>query len=179
MINDRLNLGTYLNDLNQLNGIVEVGVLFGEFSEVLLKTYNGKVFMVDPWINQSPNDYLDGCNSVNMHAASIRVLKMAQKYPMKAYPLKMFSHEALQSFSDGSLSCVYIDGNHAYDWVVKDLENWWPKVRPGGIFGGHDFYEAHTPFHECGVETAVKEFSDKIGLPFTTSQCTSWWITKL
>ena len=33
---------------------------------------------------------------------------------------------------------VFIDGNHSYEYVKKDLENYWPKVRDGGIVALHD-----------------------------------------
>jgi hypothetical protein len=38
-----------------------------------------------------------------------------------------------------SLDFVYIDANHKYDAVKKDLELWYPKVRKGGVFAGHDY----------------------------------------
>tara|TARA_R110002110_G_scaffold414950_1_gene646704 strand:- start:8268 stop:8927 length:660 start_codon:yes stop_codon:yes gene_type:complete len=33
---------------------------------------------------------------------------------------------------------VFIDGNHSYEYVKKDLENYWPKVKDGGIVALHD-----------------------------------------
>ena len=33
---------------------------------------------------------------------------------------------------------VFIDGNHSYEYVKKDLENFWPKVKDGGIIALHD-----------------------------------------
>jgi predicted O-methyltransferase YrrM len=33
---------------------------------------------------------------------------------------------------------VFIDGNHSYDYVKKDLENYYPKVKNGGIIALHD-----------------------------------------
>ena len=34
---------------------------------------------------------------------------------------------------------IYIDGNHEYDFVKKDLENYYPKLKDGGILAGDDF----------------------------------------
>ena len=34
---------------------------------------------------------------------------------------------------------IYIDGNHKYEEVLSDLENWVPKVKNGGWITGHDF----------------------------------------
>ena len=33
---------------------------------------------------------------------------------------------------------VFIDGDHRYESVRRDIQAWLPKVRPGGIMGGHD-----------------------------------------
>ena len=33
---------------------------------------------------------------------------------------------------------VFIDGNHSYEYVKKDLENYYPKVKDGGIIALHD-----------------------------------------
>jgi len=43
-------------------------------------------------------------------------------------------HEDITELYDA----VFIDGNHSYEYVKKDLENYWPKVRDGGIVALHD-----------------------------------------
>lgn len=49
------------------------------------------------------------------------------------------SAESASQFDDGSLDGVFIDAAHDYDSVVKDLAAWYPKVKPDGIFSGHDY----------------------------------------
>jgi hypothetical protein len=53
--------------------------------------------------------------------------------------LRLDSHEAANLFSDGRLDMVYIDADHSYDAVVRDIIAWGPKVCSGGILGGHDY----------------------------------------
>ena len=36
------------------------------------------------------------------------------------------------------LDFVYIDGNHAYEYVKKDIGLYYPKLKKGGVIGGHD-----------------------------------------
>jgi len=36
------------------------------------------------------------------------------------------------------VDAVFIDGNHSYEYVKKDLENYYSKVREGGIVALHD-----------------------------------------
>lgn len=52
-----------------------------------------------------------------------------------------------------NLDFVYIDGNHDYEYAKADLETYWPKVRWGGVIGGHDYGD--------GVQKAVLEFLDR------------------
>ncbi len=60
------------------------------------------------------------------------------------------SAEMAREVADGSLSFVYIDAGHEYTDVRKDILAWRPKVKKGGILGGHD--AIHEP-----VERAVHE----------------------
>jgi hypothetical protein len=53
---------------------------------------------------------------------------------------------------------VYIDGNHGYRAVSEDIRAWWPKIRPGGVLGGHDFYNGYARSHDSVIK-AVTEFA--------------------
>ena len=84
--------------------------------------------------------------------------------------LQSSTHDAADQFADGSLDFVFIDAGHQYPSVADDIQRWWPKVRRGGWFGGHDFGSKHP-----GVDRAVAEvFGAKVGrLPGHI-----WWVTR-
>lgn len=49
------------------------------------------------------------------------------------------SQRAAELFALDSLDFVFIDGEHRYEAVTADLKAWWPKVKLGGVFAGHDY----------------------------------------
>ena len=77
-------------------------------------------------------------------------------YGERAVALRMSSEEAAQQVPDESLDFVFIDANHAYEYVKQDIELWMPKLRPGGLVSGHD-YENDTTKPSWGVKKAVDE----------------------
>ena len=48
---------------------------------------------------------------------------------------------AAASFADGYFDFVYLDGNHHYEFVLQDLQDFAAKLKPGGLLFGHDFFE--------------------------------------
>jgi hypothetical protein len=63
------------------------------------------------------------------------------------------SWEAAALYEDASLDFCFIDANHTYDCVSRDIDAWLPKVKKGGIFAGHDYVE----WPSFGVMRAVNE----------------------
>jgi len=58
-------------------------------------------------------------------------------------PIKSLSWEVADQFEDESVDFVYVDADHRYESVIKDLLAWWPKVKTGSYFGGDDFTKGH------------------------------------
>jgi hypothetical protein len=54
-------------------------------------------------------------------------------------PIEKDSVDASSLYDDKSLDFVFIDAEHKYEYVIKDIESWLPKVKPGGIISGHDY----------------------------------------
>jgi hypothetical protein len=75
-----------------------------------------------------------------------------------------FSYDIADRFEDDYFDFTYIDGNHEYEEVKKDIELYLPKTRQ--IIGGHD-YQVQWP----GVMRAVNEI---FGTPDKTYPDGSW-----
>lgn len=65
--------------------------------------------------------------------------------------LKGVSWEMASNFEDGTIDFVFIDADHKYESVVKDIKAWLPKIKKGGMISGHDY------LNPCGVKKAVDE----------------------
>jgi hypothetical protein len=89
------------------------------------------------------------------------------------FPLKMPSEQAANLFDDGSLDFVWIDADHGYEAVGRDLAAWFPRVKRRGVLGGHDYMNNDFP----GVRRAVDEFFTEQELPLQING-TSFLVTK-
>lgn len=52
------------------------------------------------------------------------------------------SLDAATQFEDESLDMVFIDANHSEEAVRADIDAWFPKVKIGGLIGGHDYHKS-------------------------------------
>jgi hypothetical protein len=77
------------------------------------------------------------------------------------FPLRMPSEQAAGLFEDGTLDFVFLDADHDYQAVRRDLEAWFPKVKRRGLLGGHDYLHPDFP----GVRRAADEFFMEQELP--------------
>ena len=53
---------------------------------------------------------------------------------------KMTSDDAVKLYEDGSIDFIMIDGDHSYEGVKKDVLNFLPKMRSGGLMTGDDAF---------------------------------------
>jgi hypothetical protein len=68
-------------------------------------------------------------------------IKNIKGYEDRAIMIRASSEISSNMFLDNSLDFVYIDANHAYDFVKEDIELWYPKVKKGGYLCGHDYID--------------------------------------
>ncbi len=80
---------------------------------------------------------------------------------------RSYSSDAIKYFKDDELDFVYIDANHEYEYVKEDIALWTPKVKKGGVVGGHDYHLS------AGVNKAVNEVYDDF-----RQEKEDWWVVK-
>jgi len=167
---------TFISKLNKVNLVgVEIGVLYGIHADAMLRTLSiQKLYLVDPYITYP--EYLDITSPFGWNAER-HANTLFQPFQDKIVKLKKFSAEAVSEIPD-ELDFVYIDGNHAYEYCCKDILLYYPKLKKGGVLGGHDYYNQGKARE---VKKAVDEFIEKNKLELHTSvgghEC-DWWVVK-
>lgn len=182
-LKDREDLGSWLNEAGLVGVGVEVGTLCGEFMESIMSKWKGeKLYCIDPWERQDPLVYREPANESNWsdvyNSAQIR----SRKFPGRVKLMQTYSPQAALVFSDACFDFVYIDALHSLEAVQADLKAWWPKLKPGGLFGGHDLYNNTIWPNNCQVQDAVLQFATDRELAIHTTNVPGkdqgWWILK-
>ena len=183
-IKTRDELPLLLNDLELIGKGVEIGVECGHYSNVILE--HSKIeclYSIDSWKEMSKKEYQD-INNHNQKKHNQNKRETEQKlnqYGDRSKILQMTSEKAVKLFQDNSLDFVYLDANHKYEAIKQDIELWYPKVKEGGIFAGHDYIEDGQHSEGMfGVKKAVNEFikKHKLRLFLTSESWTTWWVIK-
>jgi predicted O-methyltransferase YrrM len=138
---------------------VEVGVYKGENAKSILKTLNiDKLYLIDPYVYY--DDYGDVAGGQKTFDKLLKkTIKTLQKYENKYILIKKTANDALPDIPN-NLDFVYIDGNHKYEYVKQDIENYYPKLKSGGILAGHDIENGEIAEHD-GIVKAVLDFAHK------------------
>lgn len=65
--------------------------------------------------------------------------KNLKKYGKRVKMLREESVNAADKFDDESVDFIFVDGDHSYDATLADCKAYYPKLKKGGIFCGHDY----------------------------------------
>ena len=147
----------YKQPLRHLIG-AEIGVYKGENAERILSLLNIKqLVLVDPW-----KEYVDVRTGISVGDSSYfqnlyEEVKNKFSNNSKVRIVRDYSVNAAKMFDNEYFDFVYLDGDHAYEEVLKDLEAWYPKLKKFGVMCGDDYGHPSG----LGVIKAVYEFAYK------------------
>lgn len=157
---DRVEL---LKSLEYTGEGVELGVAHGWYSEQILQHTNlARLYSIDPWSKPAGSDVLHLAD-VSLYLDTLRLLR---PFAARSTVLRLYSHEAKVLFARESLDFIYIDSQHWRPEITRDIANYWPLVRPGGMLAGHDY---GTCFPD--VTDVVDEFAGREGLELHLTDC--------
>ena len=109
---------------------LELGVAGGSFSRRIALAPNCKKhYAIDRWTDH---------HDLPEYKRALELL-----FGTKTVVLRSEFDVALQLFPDQFFDVIYIDGYaHTGQNDGKTLINWWPKLKDGGIFSGHDYHKS-------------------------------------
>lgn len=175
--------------------MAEIGVNKGDLGRYLLEhrtdlTWHG----VDSWLaeDMQPGAYRA---TMDMHAHLTRENQLERKeraiantvgqFGARASVHHMISVAGALLFEDGALDLVFLDGDHSLEGVQRDIAAWWPKVKPGGWLGGHDYdgdgtkdgtkIPSNPKYNFKGVKLAVDTWAERERLPVEFDEGKTWW----
>jgi lipopolysaccharide biosynthesis glycosyltransferase len=159
--------------------IAELGIFKGDFSKIILeKLLPSELFLVDIFPENMCSGDKDGNNIVFLNLSEMydQILKEFKDFD-NVKIVRSYTLDFLNSLEDEYLDAVYIDADHTYEAVKKDLELSFRKVKTGGIIMGHDYSDIMFP----DVVKAVDEFCNNMGLQIsylTNDGCPTYLIYK-
>jgi len=161
---DMCSLLDLIYDLPTGSKIVEIGTAFGQsaFAMAMLKP-------------QCLITTMDGYNSKEVKWYDYflnyrRALKLGLE---NVVLIQRLSQDFSEEYKD-TIDFLWIDGDHQYESVKKDILLWGNKLKPNSTICGHDYH------HSCGgVEKAVKELIKPLSYSeFKLTENESIWYAK-
>ena len=134
----RENLGMFVEEKACLEGrkvkVLEIGVWRGDFALQILDRYHS---IIAEYVMIEPAEKLTGAMTPELEQ---RLKKFPVWFPGTKFKLiNEISVEASFSFSNEYFDWIYIDALHTHEGVRDDIQHYWPKLKIGGLFSGHDF----------------------------------------
>lgn len=125
-----------LKYINEGDLCAEIGVWHGGFASKILECKPSKLHLIDPWKHQ---DVIDRCYSIEQEKMDKIYDKVVKKFSEfdNVTIHRRFSTDVC--FPKHYFDWIYIDADHSYDAVKKDLEFYYPLMKKGGYLCGDDY----------------------------------------
>lgn len=149
-----------INLISEGDVCAEIGVYKGDYANEMLEKGPSKLHLIDPWKSitdvparwhAAPQSDMDSIKSSTIDRfSSASSVEISEK----------FSVDAVEDFEDAYFDFIYIDANHSYEYVKRDLDNWWPKLKSGGFLCGNAYQNNayQVEVLDFGVVPAVDKF---------------------
>lgn len=116
---------------------------------ILQSTKIDKLFCIDVWQRTPFYNNRGWTEAMHKRNESMAIYRLSL-FGDRAKIIKLESVKASEKFEDNFFDYVFLDADHSYEGVVKDINAWMPKIKKSGALIGHDY-------HFPGVRQAVDE----------------------
>lgn len=144
----------------------ELGVFAGEFAVELFALQPSQLYLIDAWQGDEKGELFSADENGNNHKTVLandlkeNVARIFANQP-NVHILCNWTQDAIPTLPDNSLDYVYIDADHSYEGVKRDLELILPKMKQRCLIMGHDYevnFDKAGYLFLFGVKKAVDEF---------------------
>jgi hypothetical protein len=152
-----------LDNINEGDVCAEVGVLKGDYANLISLQPISKLHLIDPWISivdiphrwhAVPQDIMDEYKSeVHERFTKNESVEIVEKY----------SADAVLDFEADYFNWIYLDANHTYSFVIEHIRNWWGKLKTGGYICGNAYIDNPIARNvlDFGVIPAIDDFIEE------------------
>lgn len=165
-------LAPYIKRLGENVVGIEIGTCRAESTAYLLEKCPNiqRIFTIDPY--QAYQDWNGEITQDDVDRFMDAAKKNLEPYGDRARMIRETSTQAVSNFTDTLVDFIFVDGDHSYEATLADCEAYYPFLKPGGFFCGHDYSSIDA------VYRAVNDFRDnnKITSPINLStNSTFFW----
>ncbi len=165
LVEDIFTLIALLEGMPQKSKILEIGSFMGLSALLFAKAlyasqnYSTRIYCVDTWGDWSARFDHPLMKIISQGKIYEKFLNNISDSGLENFiiPIRKDSVETARDFPDENFDLIFIDGDHTVDGAYRDLSAWHPKLKPGGILVGHDYFQT-------GVQKAVHKYTKERNL---------------
>lgn len=136
--------------------IVEFGSLHGRSTRALADNNNGVIWAVDPWSGSYLTESGSEVANLNTFVMPYFIRNLRDHIDTgRVIPVRDYSYNFNSPFL---VDMVFLDGDHRYKTVVRDIEKAFEMLKPNGLICGHDYGHPLWPGVKKAVDELVKDF---------------------
>lgn len=149
---------------------LEIGAFFGANVISVAKSYcaheDSKLYCVDPWMDYDGYSERKKYESVTQEATYETFLRNVENAGIrdKVVVNRGFSNQEVPKFEDNFFDIIYIDGNHAPEYVLEDAVLSFRKLKVGGLMIFDDYGWGGPRHTKTGIEGFLMGYHRNIKL---------------
>jgi predicted O-methyltransferase YrrM len=134
--------------------IVEIGSFLGLSASTFIENSHSSVivYCIDTWDN-SDMGYETEKDTYDEFVANMKnFITLGRTIPIRGDSINIGKNWNIP------IDLLFVDGNHSKEYVLADLKNFSPFIKPGGVLLMHDYT------YDCGVKPAFEQYQEEYNM---------------
>lgn len=153
---------------------IEIGTCRAESTYLILDQCPNvsKLYTIDPYLGY--DDWAGELSQETMSKFEDIAHKNMAKFGDRVEFIKSRSDDpkAIDLFKNEQVDFIFVDGDHSEEATYQDISNYYPKLRSGGLFSGHDY---NLDAVRAAVERFRTENKIRINIQLSTNNVWFWY----